>query len=167
MLDKKGFKLLFDTYFDAIRSFIFYKCGNTDMASDMAQELFMKVWEKRKLINDDNLKALLYKMANEIVISSFRKEMSRNNFEQHMCFSDESGSSPEDEMLFSEFASSYARALEEMPEKQRIVFLMSRNDELKYHEIAGRLDISIKAVEKRMNSALQFLKTALLTETRK
>lgn len=167
MLDKKGFKLLFDTYFDAIRSFIFYKCGNTDMASDMAQEIFMKVWEKREQVHDDNLKALLYKMANEMVISSFRKEMSRSNFEQHMCSSDESGSSPEDEMLFREFASSYAQALEEMPEKQRIVFLMSRNDELKYHEIAGRLDISIKAVEKRMSYALQFLKTVLLTEARK
>lgn len=43
---------------------------------------------------------------------------------------------------------------------------MSRNDELKYHEIAGLLDISIKTVEKRMNSALQFLKKVLLTETK-
>lgn len=167
MLNKKGFKLLFDTYFDAIRSFIFYRCGDTELASDMAQEIFMKVWEKKEQLHDDNLKALLYKMANEMVINSYRKEMSRNNFEQHMTLCDESNISPEDEMLFKEFTSSYAQALHRMPEKQRIVFLMSRNDELKYHEIAGRLDISIKAVEKRMNSALQFLKNSLINGNEK
>lgn len=101
-----------------------------------------------------------------MVISSYRKETSRNHFEQDMIHNDASGLSPEEEILFKELATSYARALEQMPEKQRIVFLMSRNDELKYHEIAGLLDISIKTVEKRMNSALQFLKKVLLTETK-
>ena len=167
MLSKKEFKLLFDTYFDAIRSFIFYRCGDIDTASDMAQEIFMKVWEKKEQLHKNNLKALLYKIANEMVISAYRKETSRNHFEQEMIYDNESDLSPEDEILFKELASSYDRALEQMPEKQRVVFLMSRNDELKYHEIAGRLDISIKTVEKRMNSALQFLKRALLTETKK
>ena len=167
MLSKKEFKLLFDIYFDAIRSFIFYRCGDIDTASDMAQEIFMKVWEKKEQLHKNNLKALLYKIANEMVISAYRKETSRNHFEQEMIYDNESDLSPEDEILFKELASSYARALEQMPEKQRVVFLMSRNDELKYHEIAGRLDISIKTVEKRMNSALQFLKRALLTETKK
>ena len=163
MLSKKEFKLLFDTYFDAIRSFIFYRCGDIDTASDMAQEIFMKVWEKKEQLHKNNLKALLYKIANEMVISAYRKETSRNHFEQEMIYDNEPDLSPEDEILFKELASSYARALEQMPEKQRVVFLMSRND----HEIAGRLDISIKTVEKRMNSALQFLKKALSTETRK
>ena len=70
MLSKKEFKLLFDTYFDAIRSFIFYRCGDIDTASDMAQEIFMKVWEKKEQLHKNNLKALLYKIANEMVISA-------------------------------------------------------------------------------------------------
>ena len=45
-----------------------------------------------------------------------------------------------------------------MPEKQRTVFLMSRVEDLKYKEIAERLDLSQKAVEKRMSLALAFLK---------
>lgn len=49
-----------------------------------------------------------------------------------------------------------------MPEGQRVVFLMSRNEDLKYHEIAECLNISVKAVEKRMSAALQFLRTELL-----
>jgi RNA polymerase sigma-70 factor (ECF subfamily) len=70
--------------------------------------------------------------------------------------------SPDEELAFEELASSYAKALEKMPETQRVVFLMSRNDELKYSEIATCLDISVKAVEKRMSAALQFLRTELL-----
>lgn len=162
MLNKTEFKLLFDTYFDAIRSFIFYRCGNTNVASDIAQDVFLKVWEKREQLNKANLKALLYKIAKEMIISNYRKETSRNDYEQNMTFHNESALSPEDEMLFEEFASSYAKVLERMPETQRIVFLMNRNDELKYHEIAERLNISVKAVEKRMSSALQFLRTEFL-----
>lgn len=45
MISKAEFKQLFDRHFDQIRTFIFYRCGNTDMASDMAQDVFMKVWE--------------------------------------------------------------------------------------------------------------------------
>lgn len=162
MLSKVEFKQLFDNYFDTIRSFIFYRCGNTDMASDMAQDVFMKVWEKREQLSNHNLKSLLYKMANDLVISNYRKDTTRMDFEQSMTAFNDSPLSPEDELAFEELSLSYAKALEQMPETQRVVFLMSRNDGLKYGEIAERLVISVKAVEKRMSAALQYLRTELL-----
>ncbi len=162
MLSKVEFKQIFDSYFDTIRSFIFYRCGNTDMASDMAQDVFMKIWEKREQLNNQNLKSLLYKMANDLVISNYRKSSTRMNFEGNLLVLGNTSLSPEDELAFKELASSYVRALEKMPETQRVVFLMSRNDELKYSEIAERLVISVKAVEKRMSAALQHLRTELL-----
>ncbi|MDR2917248.1 MAG: RNA polymerase sigma-70 factor [Tannerella sp.] len=162
MLSKEEFKQLFDRYFDTIRSFIFYRCGDADAASDIAQDVFMKIWEKRELLTGDNLRSLLCKMANDLVISNYRKDAARLNFEQSMTLYNDDSLSPDDELAFEELTSSYAKALEEMPESQRIVFLMSRNDELKYSEIAACLDISVKAVEKRMSAALQFLRSKLL-----
>lgn len=162
MLNKAEFKQLFDKYFDKIRSFIFYRCGDTDAASDMAQDVFMKIWEKREQLNSTDLKPLLYKMANDMVISNYRKSSTRMDYEKSMTIQNDSPLSPEEELNFEELASTYAKALEKMPETQRVVFLMSRNDELKYHEIAGCLDISVKAVEKRMSGALQYLRTELL-----
>ena len=163
MISKAEFKQLFDRYFDTIRTFIFYRCGDTDMASDMAQDVFMKVWEKREQWTGDNLKSLLYKMANDMVISNYRKRTRSAHFRQSMVLHGEETVSPEEDLLFEELASSYASALEKMQETQRTVFLMSRNDGLKYQEIAGYLDISVKAVEKRMSAALQFLRTELLS----
>lgn len=162
MLSKAAFRQLFDSYFDTIRSFIFYRCGNAEVASDMAQDVFMRVWEKRGQLNDKNMKSLLYKMANDLVISNYRKETTRMDFEQSMAAANDDPLSPEDELAFGELTSLYAKALEQMPEKQRVVFLMSRNDELKYSEIAERLIISVKAVEKRMSAALLYLRKELL-----
>ena len=162
MLNKAEFKQLFDKYFDTIRSFIFYRCGDTDAASDMAQDVFMKVWEKREQLDSFNIKSLIYKIANDMVISNYRKSSTRMDYENSMTIQNDSPLSPEEELNFEELTSTYAKALEKMPETQRVVFLMSRNDELKYHEIAGCLDISVKAVEKRMSAALQFLRTELL-----
>lgn len=162
MLNKATFKILFDKYFDTIRGFAYYRCSDADTASDIAQDVFLKVWEKREQLSNDNIKSLLYKMANDMVISNYRKEASQSDFAQSMTIQNNAELSPEDEMLFGEFSANYAQALNQMPETQRTVFLMSRNDELKYHEIAQCLEISVKAVEKRMSAALQFLRTQLL-----
>lgn len=162
MLNKAEFKQIFDRYFDTIRSFIFYRCGDVDAASDMAQDVFMKIWEKRDQIDTSQIKALLYKIANDMVISNYRKNTTRLDYEQSMTTNSEAQLSPEEELNFQELSASYAKALEQMPEIQRVVFLMNRNDEMKYQEIAECLQLSVKAVEKRMSGALQYLRTQLL-----
>ncbi len=162
MLNKAEFKQIFDRYFDTIRSFIFYRCGDVDAASDMAQDVFMKIWEKREQINTVELKPLLYKIANDMVISSYRKNNTRMDYEQSMAMQSETQQSAEEELNYQELSASYAKALEQMPEIQRVVFLMNRNDEMKYQEIAECLQLSVKAVEKRMSGALQYLRTQLL-----
>ena len=64
-------------------------------------------------------------------------------------------------MEFQELKRNYELCLDTLPEKQRVVFLMSRIDKMKYHEIASVVGISNKAVEKRMSKALQFFKKEL------
>lgn len=162
MLSKTEFKRLFDTHFDAIRSFVFYRYGDSETASDITQDVFLRIWEKRENLDADRIKPLLYKMANDACISNYRKEQSRMNFEQSMALEYDCEDSPEDKMLFGELTANYAKALEQMPETQRIVFLMSREEDMKYREIAECLHISVKAVEKRMTAALRYLRSKLL-----
>lgn len=160
-MNKLQFKEVFDAYFDTIRRFIYYRCGNEEKASDIAQDVFLAVWEKRDKLDGDNIKSLLYKMASDMVISDLRKVVVRQNFAKGVVYFG-SEVSVHDELQFEETQRRYAEALDEMPEQQRVTFLLSRNDELKYSEIAEMLNISVKAVEKRMSLALQFLRQKLL-----
>ncbi len=111
----------------------------------------------------EELVGLLYKMAKNTLISKYR----HNQIEQAFIArtpAAESSQSPEEAMNYKELKTNYEQALSRMPPKQREVFLMSRYEELKYHEIAQRLELSIKAVEKRMKNALQFLREALAAQ---
>lgn len=160
-MDKEQFKTIFDSYFDSLRGFVYYRTSCEELASDIAQDAFMQVWEKREQLDCSNIKALLYKMAADRVVSHYRKEDVRLDFARHM-WQEELSASPHELMQLEELKARYASVLEQMNEGVREVFLMSREESLKYHEIAERLGVSVKAVEKRMSQALQQLKSKLI-----
>jgi RNA polymerase sigma-70 factor (ECF subfamily) len=159
-LTKEEFKLLFDNYFDRVRSYLVYRGADIEQASDLAQDVFLKVWEKQMKIDMNTALRLLYKIAGDMFISQYRREKLELNY--MAALSDDSlDFSPEDQLRYNEMFSIYTKALAALSEKQRTVFMMSRMEGLKYHEIADRLQLSLKAVEKRMNIALANLKRAL------
>lgn len=160
VLTQEEFKKLFEVHFAPLRNYLFFRSGDTELATDIAQETFLKIWEKQIRIKPETVKGLLYKIANDLFISNYRKEQRSFNFFNSYEFNGTSRS-PEDEMEFDQLKQSYQKALERMPENQRTVFLMSRVDNLKYAEIAVMSGISVKAVEKRMHKALEFLQLNL------
>jgi RNA polymerase sigma-70 factor (ECF subfamily) len=159
-LTQAQFKEIFDTHFDSVRNYIWYRSGDTELATDVAQETFMKIWEKQPAIVGSKIKGLLFKIAGDLFISQYRKQKTAMNFKLNIN-TELTGQTPEDVLQFEELSTQYNKALKQLPEKQRIVFLMSRIDEMKYHEIAENLGLSVKAVEKRMKHALDSLKQAL------
>lgn len=163
VLDKEHFKYLFDTYFDAIRNYVYFRSGNAELSTDVAQECFMRVWEKWDSFKDPPVKALLYKIANDLFISKYRKDVVAQSYLANTKQNDEM-ESPEEILEYKELNRMYELALTQLTEKQRVVFLMSRNEGYKYIEIAERLNLSVKAVEKRMKHALLFLKKTLKNE---
>ena len=124
----------------------------------------MRIWEKQMDVNLNTAKGLLYKMANDLYITQYRKRKVAFNFFKTWQPA-EKNLTPEDTMNYNELKIAYEEALKTMPEKQRVVFLMNRIDELKYKEIADSLGLSVKAVEKRMSQALNHLKSRLQERT--
>ncbi len=156
-MTKEEFKNIFNLNFDTVRNYIYYRCGDAELATDVAQDAFLKLWEKQMKYEKGNIKGLLFKISSDIFISLYRKQKTAMNFHlrskpqiQHQ--------TPEEIMQFEELQESYNLALRSMPEKQRVVFLMHRLDGLKYYEIAESLDLSVKAIEKRMTLAISFLR---------
>ncbi|NOY51399.1 MAG: sigma-70 family RNA polymerase sigma factor [Chlorobi bacterium] len=156
-MTKEEFKNIFNHNFDAVRNYIYYRCGDTNMATDVAQDAFMKLWEKNDKIKNENIKGLLFKISSDIFISNYRRKKRELNFSLRLK-QENYHQNPEDIMQFNELQKHYDNVLRLMPEKQRTVFLMHRLENLKYSEIAANLGLSQKAIEKRMKSALGFLR---------
>jgi RNA polymerase sigma-70 factor (family 1) len=156
-LTKESFKILFQKHFETLRNYLYYRIGNEELATDIAQEAFMTIWEKQLIKNPENVIGLIYKIAGNIMVSKYRRQQVELKFQKSIN-SDQLDYSPEEELQFNEIQKKYEKAISSLSENERTVFLLSRNDELKYHEIAERLNLSVKAVEKRMSKALALLK---------
>jgi len=159
---KEQFKSLFDFYFEDIRRYLYYRCGDTSISTDLAQDTFMRIWEKQMDLQPDRDTGLLYKIAGDLFVSHTRRERLRKESPELIRF-EQRDSTPEDELQYRELQEKYEKVLMKLPENQRVVFLMSRTEELTYQEIATRLSISVKAVEKRISGALSRLRKELRT----
>ena len=159
-MTREDFKNLFEMHFTPVRNYVFYRSGDTELATDIAQEAFLKIWEKQNSIHTEKVKGLLFKIANDLFISYYRKQKRSFEFFNHYVF-DKETYSPEEEMAFEQLKENYQKALTGMQENRRTVFLMSRVENLKYAEIAEILGIGVKAVEKRMKYALDDLRKNL------
>ena len=156
-INRDDFREIFDRYYEPVRNFIYYKAGNMQVAEDIAQDAFFRIWEKREGIRKETVKALLYRTAGNLFL----------NWVQHrnvvLKFSSAErpevlNESPEFEMEMKEFDRKLQDAINSLDEKKRVVFLMNRIDKLTYREIAENQGITVKAVEKRMEKALDQLR---------
>lgn len=159
-MTRTEFKYLFDDHFDAVRNYIYFRSGDVNIATDIAQDTFLRVWEKQIKIEENKEKALLFKIAGDLFISNYRKHKTALQFKLTVK-KEIFDQTPEDQLQFKELKQKYEEALVRLSDKQRTVFLMSRMEGLKYHEIAATLNISVKAVEKRMKNALEFLRQVM------
>ena len=159
-LDSRGFEQLFDAYCDELRHYIFYKSGEVEIAEDIVQDAFLKLWEIRNNVCPESARALLYTIANNLFANKYKRQKLKLKFEQTLV-EDRVYESPEFEMEIKEFDQKLQQVLASMNENSRTVFLMNRIDQLTYQEIAVNLNLSVKAVEKRMKKALEFLRNEI------
>ena len=159
-ISKADYIDLFNQLYSPIKNFIYYKTGDIELADDIAQDTFIKIWEKRNEIRNETVKSLLYTIAGNLCKNRFEHQQVvfefANNFQQN-----ETSVSPEFELELKEFNDKLQNAIGNLKDKNRVVFLMNRIDGLTYKQIANNLGLSQKAIEKRMKNALDELKKTI------
>jgi len=151
------------TYMDEaekLRNHLYYKCGNMEVAQDVLQDSFLKLWKKCNEVVFGTVKGFLYTVAGNLLKDHFRAQKTVLNFEKEPV-RDIDNEDPYFLLRTREFRAHIETAISELPDGQREAFLMNRIDKLSYREIAERLGVSQTAVEKRMSKALVRLKAQI------
>ena len=152
----KDFKMIYDAHFDDLRRYLIYRSGDQDLSKDIAQNIFMKVWTKKIEIASGNIKSLLFKMATDEFISHIRKKKVEKEYTESIDLKLIREPDNNDDLLEKKVL--FQKALNQLPEKQKTAFLMNKMQGLTYKEIAEILNLSQKAIEKRIGLALKALK---------
>lgn len=157
--DANSLKFLFDTFYSSLCNYAFQFLNDYDMAEEVVQNLFVKIWEKRNTFEIEiSVKNYLFRSVRNQCINLIQHEKVKQLHAQKIreaLFADEAS---ESYFLEVEMASKIESVIETLPEKRREIFRLSREEGLKYREIAEKLEISVKTVETQMGLALRALR---------
>lgn len=158
LCEEAVFTSVFKDYGKTLHRYLFYKTGNVNLSQDLTQEAFTRLWKNCTTVLVAGAKNYVFRIANNLLINEYNHQKVVLKFEQKPQ-RDRSIESPEYLMEEKELREQMEATIANLPEKQRVVFLMSRIDKKTYKEIAALLGISKQAVEKRIYNALKTLRT--------
>jgi RNA polymerase sigma-70 factor (ECF subfamily) len=138
-----------------------YKFKDVERAEDLAQNAYVILWENCSKLKPEQAKSFLFRTDIRLSLNAIKNDKVVYNFELRTKLTGIHHESPEFILLESELKMQLEKAINDLPEKQRTVFLLNRFDNHSYTEIATLLDLSVKAVEKRMHLALLSLRKVI------
>ncbi len=165
-LDRISFESLFRSEYKGLCFFAQTYVKDGEAAREIVQDAFLGLWEKRESIDvTRNVRAYLTTGIRNKCLNHLRdnKKFHTNllDIENLPANEEQFDSFDSDHLTEQELHTTIQTAISELPEKCREVFLLSRNENLKYREISDKLGISVKTVEAQMSKALQYLRTRL------
>ncbi|MAZ73223.1 MAG: RNA polymerase subunit sigma-70 [Flavobacteriaceae bacterium] len=158
--EKSVFSKLYKQYATSLHDFLYYKYGLGTQANDMMQEAFVSLWEACKNVTPSKAKSFLFTVANNKVLNELKHQKVVLKYQKTIP-KQYTNETPEFLMRQDQFLQQYQRALSNLSEEQRVAFSLSKIEGKKHKEIAELLGITQKAVEYRIYSAFDSLKSEL------
>lgn len=138
------------------------KLRDEAVAADLAQELFLRLWQKRNALLISSIKAYLTTSLKNLIIDHVRAQLQGEQYANHFLYTPPTDTlSTANLVQYSELTDSLNQALLQLPDKTREVFVLSRFEQLTIREIATRLNLSEKAIEYHLSRSLTFLRAHL------
>lgn len=151
---------LFRLHYRPLCGFALGYLKDKDHAEDIVQELFVRLWQDRESLSiQASVKSYLFTAVRNRCLNALVVKKRMRPLDEKMEAMPAGEEREENEL--SERMARVQAAIEALPTERRKVFRLSRNEGLKYHQIAERLDISVKTVENQMGKALKSLREEL------
>lgn len=131
-----------------------------EAAKDIVQEVFTALWQNKASLDIRHPKAYLQQAVRFQVLKAIRSDKTSADF-YHRLAEVSNEMIIENHLLFKELQHVVAELIQSLPEDCRQAFLLSRDQHLSYNQIAERLNVSVKTVEKKMSRSLRYLRTGL------
>jgi RNA polymerase sigma-70 factor (ECF subfamily) len=161
--DIAAFEKIYRSYVKELCSFAAYYVKSYDAAEDIVQNLFLQLWERRETIRIEGLlKTYLFTSARNLSLNFLKhRTIDQKSSDTYSKLFSIPSATPHEIAEHQELDALITQALERIPERCRIVFILSRYFNMKYAEIAETLEISIKTVDAQMVKATKSLRSAL------
>jgi RNA polymerase sigma-70 factor, ECF subfamily len=158
------FEVAYKEHFKSLYIYAFTILNNEIQAEEIVQNIFLKIWEKKEKINIEiSLKAYLFKSVYFDCLNLLKHQKVKSKYESHALYemSKTKTESASQKIMYKNLEEKFREVLNELPEQCRTVFQLSRFEDLKYREIASKLNISEKTVEAHMSKALKTMRIKL------
>lgn len=159
---EKAFEILFDRYWKRLYAYAFRIYADEKICEDIVQEVFINLWEKTDLQQIKNLEGYLFR-AVKYGIANHIRDLKFTTVHEDVLENMPTSPRVERQLDYHEFEQLIKQEINKLPPKCRKVFMLSRFEDLSNSEIAQKLNISIRTVEKHISDALNHLRSNLHT----
>lgn len=165
--NKEAYQELFERYAPKIYHFSLAYLKNDADAEELVQDVFLKVWEKREILDTaQNIKAYIFKIAINTIYDFIRRKNIEKAFNDFAKENYEINSnSTWNTIVFDEMQATLKELVSQMPEQRRKVYQLSKEKGLSNDEIAQKLELSKRTVENQLYRAVAFLKAQLKNDS--
>ncbi|WP_052265996.1 RNA polymerase sigma-70 factor [Pedobacter kyungheensis] len=161
--DELAFNEIYNSYWKQLYYTAFTILQDEEGALDAVQEVFVSLWQRREQLNIVTLKAYLHQAVRFTVLKAIRAQKTDKEFYKRLA-KITTEIIIEQPLLFKEQQKLIQGLIDSLPADCKRIFLMSREEEMTYKQIASKLEISEKTVEKKMSKSLKLIREGLSLE---
>jgi len=164
---REAFTMLYNLYADRLYSFALVQTKSKQMAEDVVQDTFLKLWNNRTNLNCyGNVQALVFTMARNLIIDAFRRQVANIDIEAYLKLHEAlpSTASPEESLYLKETKEHLKQAKAKLSNKECKIYEMSREQDMPIKKIAQTLNLSPQTVKNYLTSTLKVFRSQLRRE---